>query len=136
MDCTCSMRPQLSAVTEQIRAIVDETLQSYPGWTVKVGFAGYFDHKSAGEYERNRLPFTLDFTTDVEGFKEAINTIVVQDGYDYAEDVLAGLEGAASHLNWNSKVRLLIHFGDAPPHGQIYLICTFCLPSVYMYLVR
>src|SRR5581483_7522522 len=39
-------------------------------------------------------------------------------GGDEPEDVLGGLNAAISDLNWCHATRVLLHVGDAPPHGR------------------
>ncbi|KAF0412372.1 kinase-like protein [Gigaspora margarita] len=38
--------------------------------------------------------------------------------YDDPEDVLGGLNAAITEMTWNNATRILIHIGDAPPHGR------------------
>ena len=35
---------------------------------------------------------------------------------DDPEDVFSGIE-AAMHMDWSSRLRVIIHLGDAPQHG-------------------
>ncbi len=46
---------------------------------------------------------------------------------DYPEDVLGGLNRTLS-LNWpaSTAAKIVLHFGDAPPHGKRYVLCRHC----------
>ncbi|KAF0519077.1 kinase-like protein [Gigaspora margarita] len=77
------------------------------------GFCGYRDH-----CDRDRLQI-LDFTNTHEEFKEYIDyKVKAKGGRDIPEDVLGGLNAAITSMNWKSGTRVLIHIGDAPPHGR------------------
>ena len=59
----------------------------------------------------------MEFTDDVNKFKDFVSHISASGGKDTPEDVLGGLE-AAVNLGWSSKNRILFHVADAPQHGE------------------
>ncbi|KAF0449668.1 kinase-like protein [Gigaspora margarita] len=46
------------------------------------------------------------------------NKVTVISNDDTAEDVLGGLNAAITEMTWSNATRVLIHIGDAPPHGR------------------
>ncbi|CAG8816809.1 28931_t:CDS:2, partial [Racocetra persica] len=79
-----------------------------------VGFCGYRDHYNCNDRLQN-----FDFTNSLEKFKMYItNKVKAISNYDEPEDVLGGLNAAITEMTWSNATRVIIHIGDAPPHGR------------------
>ena len=110
VDCTGSMFPYIFQTKQDIDYIVDFIKEEFEN-KVKLGFVGYRDHQDGSHRIQN-----LDFSEDIDVFKEFVGSIEATGGDDGPEDVLGELE-AAINLKWSSKNKVLIHVGDAPQHG-------------------
>ena len=111
VDCTKSMEPYINETKDNVEHVVDEIKRVFEN-EVKVAFVGYRDHKDGP----NRIE-SLQFTDDVDKFKDFVSNISASGGKDTPEDVFGGLE-AAVNLGWSSKNRILFHVADAPQHGE------------------
>ena len=79
----------------------------------------------------------MAFTESVEEFHKFVSGLAATGGADETEDVMGGLANVSSTFNiiqkrdiswffnfqaidmdWKQEVRVLIHFGNAPPHGE------------------
>lgn len=114
--CTLSMTPYINNIRTKISQIVDEVHKTYPDWAVRSSFIGYYDYDDEDKY-----PVHVPFTENRESFSYEISGIQSLNGVDYAEDVLSGLEAVGcDEMGWESKVKIVIHFGDAPCHGALF----------------
>ena len=111
VDCTKSMDPYINQTKADVEHVVNEIKRVFEN-DVKVAFVGYRDHKDGPK----RIE-SLEFTDDVNKFKDFVSHISASGGKDTPEDVLGGLE-AAVNLGWSSKNRILFHVADAPQHGE------------------
>ena len=114
LDTTGSMISYINGVKEQIINIINEINNS--GCRLKgIAFVGYKDW-SDGE---NHFEI-MDFTQDINVFKNFISKINVTGGGDFPEDVIGGIDKAINVLSWHedSKTRIIFHLADAPPHGK------------------
>ncbi|KAF0340284.1 kinase-like protein [Gigaspora margarita] len=115
LDCTSSMDAHIEAAKEHILKVANYVSNYNSNIKFWVGFCGYRDH-----CDRERLQI-FDFNNSLEKFKIYITTKVVADGGDDpAEDVLGGLNAAITRMTWSNSTRVIIHIGDAPPHGRRY----------------
>ncbi|KAF0541043.1 kinase-like protein [Gigaspora margarita] len=113
LDCTDSMSPYIEATKEHILKVASYVNRHNSKFKFWVGFCGYRDH-----YDYDRLQI-LNFTNSLEKFKIYItNKVMAKGGGDVAEDVLGGLNAAITEMTWSNPTRILIHIGDAPPHGR------------------
>ena len=110
VDCTGSMAPYIAETKNDIEEIVSSIKEMFEN-TVQVAFVGYRDHTDGVK----RIE-CLQFTEDINEFKEFLGSIIAEGGDDAPEDVLGGIE-AAVNLGWCSKNKVLFHIGDAPQHG-------------------
>jgi hypothetical protein len=110
VDCTGSMVKYIDETKKQIQSIVDQIQDTY-GNKVRIAFVGYRDH-----CDKEKRIESLDFTEDVEVFKEFVKNITATGGGDGPEDVLGGLE-SAFNLTWLHQNKIILHVGDAPQHG-------------------
>ncbi|KAF0688811.1 Aste57867_19633 [Aphanomyces stellatus] len=111
VDTTGSMEPQMAAVKDQIRAIA--ATFTHQGLGVHVAFVGYKDHFDGVDHFQ-----VFAFSPDIAAFERFVVAIPADGGGDGPEDVLGGLDAAATRLQWDPRcTNVLFHIGDAPPHG-------------------
>lgn len=116
MDITGSMGPHLQACTESILSIVDYIGRTNRTVELRFAFVGYRDH----EDEDDAL-VTLDFCDDDDrAFRSMVENLEAFGGGDGPEDVLGGLAEAVYELSWTGGTKVILHVGDAPPHGRIF----------------
>ncbi|KAF0541191.1 kinase-like protein [Gigaspora margarita] len=116
LDCTCSMYEYITAAKEHILKVASYVNRNNSNIKFWIGFCGYRDHSDG----RNRLQI-LNFTSSYKKFKSYItHKVAAMGGGDFPEDVLGGLNAAVTNMTWNNATRILIHIGDAPPHGRRY----------------
>jgi hypothetical protein len=114
MDCTNSMRKYIEEVKERIFETVALLTSRFPHLKLRLAFVGYRDLNLPQDQQFS----VLDFTDEKE-FHSFVSLIKCAYGGDYCEDVLGGLK-KTTELHWKQSVRILMHVGDAPSHGQRY----------------
>ncbi|CAG8680978.1 6815_t:CDS:1, partial [Cetraspora pellucida] len=113
LDCTGSMSPYIKAAKEHILKVASYVNSNNSNIKLWVSFCGYRDHNNHGD----RLQL-FDFTNSLEKFKMYItNEVTAISNDDEPEDVLGGLNAAITEMTWSNATRVIIHIGDAPPHG-------------------
>ncbi|KAF0450818.1 kinase-like protein [Gigaspora margarita] len=113
LDCTSSMDGHIKAAKGHILKVANYVNSYNSNIKFWIGFCGYRDH-----CDSDRLQI-FDFTDSLEKFKIYITTKVTAiGGGDEPEDVLGGLNAAITRMTWSNATRVLIHIGDAPPHGR------------------
>lgn len=114
MDCTNSMRKYIDDVKNYIFETIEVLKSRFPHLNLRLAFVGYRDlNLPIGEQFS-----ILDFT-DEQQFHAFVSMVQCAYGGDFCEDVLGGLQKTID-LNWKQPVRILIHTGDAPSHGNRY----------------
>ncbi|KAF0536075.1 kinase-like protein [Gigaspora margarita] len=114
LDCTGSMSPYIEAAKEHILKVAGYVNSNNSNIKFRVGFCGYRDH-----FNRSDRLQIFDFTNSLEKFKTYItNKVTAISNNDEPEDVLGGLNAAITEMTWSHATRILIHIGDAPPHGR------------------
>jgi len=114
LDCTGSMDEHIAAAKDCILQVVDYMERTNPNIKLWVGFCGYRDHGD----DSDRIQI-FDFTDSYSQFKSYISKDVpATGGDDGPEDVLGGLSAAVNKMDWCHTTRVLLHVGDAPPHGR------------------
>ncbi|CAG8622748.1 11010_t:CDS:1, partial [Dentiscutata heterogama] len=114
LDCTSSMTGYIEAAKNCILKVADYMKRTNPSISVYVGFCGYRDYCD----KKDRIQY-LDFTDSYEIFREYIeNHVTAKGGDDVPEDVLGGLDAAITRMSWSNATRVILHIGDAPPHGR------------------
>jgi hypothetical protein len=59
----------------------------------------------------------IEFTQEIQKFKNQVRTIQTENGVDWCENVQNGMENLGK-LDWDSAaIRHVFHIADAPPHG-------------------
>ncbi|CAG8738494.1 6077_t:CDS:1, partial [Dentiscutata heterogama] len=120
LDCTNSMQSHITAAKEHIIKVASYVNIYNSNIKFWIGFCGYRDY---GDGDRRLQIF--DFTNSLEKFKKYITTkVVAAGGCDEPEDVLGGLDAAITQMTWSNATRVLIHIGDAPPHGRRFTDLT------------
>ena len=119
MDMTASMSTWIEKTKNETRAILAAAKRKFDA-DLRVGFVGYRDHcdEAHGIVRLETLDFLGADKMDV--FEKFLKTKCrAAGGGDVPEDVAGGLE-ACTHLSWESNVRLVVMFADAPAHGDEY----------------
>jgi len=114
IDCTGSMSSYIQQVKSDIDSVVSEMSAQFPQFKLRLACVGYRDWCDNGD----RLT-QQNFSENVNSFKNYVGNLKASGGGDQAEDVLGGLNCAAG-LSWSSKLRVLFHICDAPPHNKMY----------------
>ena len=115
MDCTSSMKPQITFCKNKVQDIVNSVRSNFPTAKIRVAFVGYRDFDIPG------YP-VMDFTPDAKGMADFIDGIPAVGGGDVAEDLAGGLK-QLNELSWQqggSAARMAVLFTDAPAHGTAY----------------
>jgi len=117
VDCTYSMATHIQGVKDSIRAVSMSLQKRAPKGKLYVAFVGYRDFGDKDQF------VVHEFSEDIPLFQQNLDAIKATGGGDYCEDVIGGLTKVLS-LDWKryqpAFTRLIIHFGDAPNHGQAY----------------
>ncbi|CAG8516570.1 3105_t:CDS:1 [Ambispora gerdemannii] len=113
LDCTGSMGGHIDAAKDCIITVVEHMSRTNPNIKLWVSFCGYRDHCDGD----SRLQI-FEFTNLYSKFKSYISEQVsATGGGDAPEDVLGGLDAAVDKIKWTHTTRIILHVGDAPPHG-------------------
>ncbi|CAG8710200.1 16394_t:CDS:2, partial [Dentiscutata heterogama] len=113
--CTGSMDDHIKAAKKHILKVASFVKSNNSNIEFWVCFCGYRDHSNNFS---DRLQ-NFDFTNSLEKFQTYIATKVATIcNNDGPEDVLGGLNAAITQMTWSNATRILIHIGDAPPHGH------------------
>ncbi|KAI8829159.1 hypothetical protein BC829DRAFT_424059 [Chytridium lagenaria] len=112
------MAPIISALQQQLEfglfsMVMDDSVK------LRVALVGYRDFDAPERYT------IMDFITS-DHIANHLATIQTDSGPypDTCEDVLGGMYHCG-RLSWMARYRLLLHFGDAPPHGQRFHDWTY-----------
>lgn len=81
-----------------------------------VFYADPIDVKS----EYNRYTNLTSNTSNINGFKNYVETITLLNGGDGPEDWAGGYEICSNKIKWGSGIRIIIHIDDAPAHSTLY----------------
>ncbi len=112
VDSTGSMSSCIHEVKSKINDIVKQVTRVYPDLKVRLSFVGYRDHGDGG------LRFSiLGFGECITSFERFVGGVSATGGDDTCEDVFGGIYEAIK-LGWQHETRLIIHFADAPCHGN------------------
>lgn len=111
LDCTGSMAAHINAVKNDIQGIVDDIHKNFPDASINIAFVGYRDHC---DFERIVM---RNFSAECASFSSFLVSVKATGGGDEAEDVFGGLD-TILQLNWTAPCRVLMHFADAPCHGN------------------
>ncbi len=114
---------QAKAQVDKIgEAIAEELAKMKPGREVKVnvGFVSQKDFDASHKPDAGHLDFQ-SLTDDCAPLTAMIKEVKASGGGDTCEDVHGALKLASSmRMAWSRSNRIIIHFLDAPPHGESY----------------
>jgi len=110
------MSPFINAVKTKIFEIIKEVKNIQGDAFLRFAFVGYKDHCDGAD-----RVVRADFVEKIPGspFELTVAQVQASGGGDGPEDIAGGLE-EATQCSWRSSTRLLIHFADAPCHGNQY----------------
>jgi len=116
-DATGSMSPYIEGSKSTIERMIEETIERFQGVEVKFGFVAYRDHK-------DKVMLEIKDLADSEEVINFMDDVEANGGGDIAEAVHDGLNAAITQMSWrdgdNSRIRMIFHITDAPPHGKEY----------------
>ncbi|RHZ61857.1 hypothetical protein Glove_345g11 [Diversispora epigaea] len=130
LDCTGSMSSHIAAAKDCILQVMEYIKNTNPCIRVQVGFCGYRDHCDNLNKVAPRLQ-VFDFTSSHQEFRNNLATVPATGGGDLPEDVLGGLNAAITQMTWHDGTRVILHIGDAPPHGRRFTNSTDSYPDSY-----
>ncbi|CAF0919329.1 unnamed protein product [Adineta steineri] len=108
------MKKYIEEVTNRIFETVQSLKSRFSHLKIRLAFVGYRDLNLPADEQFS----ILDFTNEKE-FHSFVSMVKCANGGDRCEDVLGGLQ-KIKDLTWDKPVRILIHIGDAPSHGERY----------------
>ena len=112
LDCTHSMRGELSAMKDTIMEFAD-TIES-AGVRVRVGLVAFYDRLHGEEHQL--LTFAGEpFTSDPKVFRHEVSTLSTKSGYDVPESSLDALMLAIRQPFAPDANKVIILVTDAPP---------------------
>ena len=100
-------RLHLKSIVGKIESLTKKDLQ------IRFGLVLYRDR--GDEFLAKKYPFT----SDIQEFQRALNSVRADGGGDYPEDMNTGLYAAVEKMDWNQSketLRLIFLVADAPPH--------------------
>ncbi|GIQ84001.1 anaphase-promoting complex subunit 11 [Kipferlia bialata] len=113
VDCTNSMLSYIKAVKDGVTDIVKGMVKDNPTLNIKVAFVRYTD-----VHAKSPTTSVLNFTRDLAAFEAFVGAIKCHWGRDVPEDVMGGIRLVSQLPFRTGSSRMLIHIGDAPPHGE------------------
>ncbi|CAK86031.1 unnamed protein product (macronuclear) [Paramecium tetraurelia] len=122
IDSTLSMEQYIKSCKSIIKDIIEKSKTKYNlnGQKLEINFAAvsYKDHQFPYKASQKIIDVqNFSSGTDIISF---LNKITLENGFDYPEAVLDGLD-ATLKLNWHPKFEKLLYLiADSPPHGKQY----------------
>ncbi|EAS05448.1 mhck/ef2 kinase domain protein (macronuclear) [Tetrahymena thermophila SB210] len=117
VDCTGSMGSWITAVKNEIFAIVKQIKQQFKTSCIRLCFCGYRDIQDA------KIRFSIfPFSTNWRQFKKFVSGVSAAGGGDEPEDVFGGFKSSLEQ-DWASGARYAVFIADAPAHGKDYNDC-------------
>lgn len=113
VDTTGSMFNDIAAVQESANAVIDRLALGTQSYRVAlIDYRDFPERTEAPEDYPSRL--ALDFTTEPDEIRSAVDALTLGDGGDFRETVWSALTRAFS-LDWRPGVKkVALQFGDAP----------------------
>ncbi|KAF0544023.1 kinase-like protein [Gigaspora margarita] len=113
LDCTGSTDEYILAAKNYIKKLIKSMNKVNPKIKIWFGFCGYRDYDDKDHLQ------SLEFTDSYKRFENFVTNMRANGGDDFPEDVLGRLNRAIK-MKWMHDTRILIHIGDAPPHGALF----------------
>ncbi|KAJ3444931.1 alpha-protein kinase vwka [Anaeramoeba flamelloides] len=118
VDTTGSMDFYVFECQEKIFQIIKQVKKKFTNLKLRLAFVGYKDFDFKKESERYEIfDFVEDNKENLKEFQEFVSGVKCHGGEDFCEDLLGGLNKVLG-LDWRSVVSIVIHFTDAPCHGE------------------
>ena len=115
VDTTGSMSGTINKVKQYCVQISDILNSEMPENEFRFGAVFYADPIDApSDYNRY-----IQLTSQINDFKDYVDTIQLLDGGDEPEDWAGGYE-LCTKMNWENGIRIVIHIADAPAHSILY----------------
>ncbi|MEM7349002.1 MAG: vWA domain-containing protein, partial [Chloroflexota bacterium] len=112
IDATGSMADEIEKIQTTMSSVADriDTLSGQAD--TRYGMVTYRDR---GE---SFVSNTYNFTADLSGFQQTLNSVFADGGGDYPEALSQGLHQAVQQVDWRGKdtIQLIFLVADAPPH--------------------
>jgi hypothetical protein len=130
VDVTGSMAGEIQSIKNQITALMQNIAEVINPSCPKFAFIGYRDINDAKRFEIFKAPSEepIYFTEEPWEVINFLETVQATGGDDTPEDINGALVQALA-LPWDSRVRVIFHVFDAPPHGSIYHDCKDNFPT-------
>ena len=112
IDATGSMQDEISYLQAELQDVIAKTKTSLPEVDLKMGSVFYRDQ--GDDY----VVKNFDFTSETSDLMQFIQNQNANQGGDFPEAVLEGLESSINQLSWeeDATTKLLFVLLDAPPH--------------------
>jgi len=115
IDCSGSMGCWLTQAKNSIQHIIKDVSEKTQFKKVRFALVPYRDHEPSGV--RGYVVQKYEFTSNIHEMQKNVSTLAPVGGTDNPEAMSCALATAAE-LSWNrDAMQLLIHIGDANPHG-------------------
>ena len=118
MDVTSSMGHYIDQCKECIKDIEAKLQKSLPECEISWGFLGYRDFNSNPKFE------ILNFTENVDHFRNFVTLVKPKCGGDVCEDVTGAFEESLK-FHWTAQMKIIFFITDAPNHGSAYYKKTY-----------
>lgn len=114
VDETGSMGAYIAQVKQHLLEIIDEVKAAPLCKSLRMGIVSYRDHAPQDSTFASRV---VPLTDDIASVKQGVQRMEASGGGDGPESVTDGLYDLV-RLDWRPKAaRVVVWFGDAPPHG-------------------
>lgn len=112
IDATGSMQDEISYLQAELQDVIAKTKTSLPEVDLKMGSVFYRDQ--GDDY----VVKNFDFTSETSDLMQFIQNQNANQGGDFPEAVIEGLESSINQLSWeeDATTKLLFVLLDAPPH--------------------
>jgi len=123
MDCTGSMGSWINITKDKILEVYNSirNIKAKQSPSFRVAFLGYRDYGDPDNMRFVDIPFfSLDDSQAVASFQRTLGATQADGGGDGPEDIAGAMNYALTKMSWKSSTRLVIHFADAPCHGNKY----------------
>ncbi len=115
IDSTSSMYGTINSVKKYAISIAEKLNKELNNFDIKYGAVYYQDPLT----EKGEKTTSIDFTQDLNAFKDFISKQRADGGGDIPEDWVSAYE-EAKKLSWRDGIKLIIHIADAGAHGPDY----------------
>ncbi|KAL4459436.1 hypothetical protein ABPG74_018049 [Tetrahymena malaccensis] len=115
VDCTSSINLWIKFVKDKIKSITESVQKVYSSYLFRYSFICYRDYDVKDDENAD----DINFSSDIERFKEHVSKIQAKGGDDIPEDMISGLSKGLQQ-SFESNVKAVFLIFDAPSHGKNY----------------